>query len=301
MPDQNRPPLDNTELAQNLQRAAELLLEQGANRFRAAAYEKAAQSIRKSTVPLWRIYEAGGIFGLENIDGVGRTISRALQQLICGERWPLLQRLQGGDSAETAFASVPSIGPKLAKRIHDELHVESLAELQVAAWDGRLIALEGFGEKRLRAVKESLLARGRTSEISMRSDGGACTDSVDLTSEIPVSELLDIDDEYAFKSIQRKIIHIAPKKNNPHNRAWLPILHTARENRHYTALFSNSDHAHAMGTTKDWVIIYLEDHNHRGQHGRWTVITSRFGKLRGKRIVRGREKACEIYYRERAF
>ena len=64
MPDQNRPPLDNTELAQNLQRAAELLLEQGANRFRAAAYEKAAQSIRKSTVPLWRIYEAGGIFGL---------------------------------------------------------------------------------------------------------------------------------------------------------------------------------------------------------------------------------------------
>ena len=134
----------------------------------------------------------------------------------------------------------------------------------------------------------------------MRSDGGVCTDSIDLTSEIPASELLDIDDEYAFKSTQRKLIQIAPKKNNPHNRAWLPISHTTRENRHYTALFSNSDHAHAMVTTKDWVIIYLEDHNHRGQHGRWTVTTSRFGKLRGKRIVRGREKACGIYYRERA-
>ena len=250
--------------------------------------------------PYRRIYEAGGIFALENIEGVGRTISRALQQLICGECWPLLQRLQGHGTAEDAFASVPNIGTKLAERIHNELHVESLAELQTAAWDGRLKAMEGFGEKRLRAVRESLAARGRASKNPSQFHAAVFENGVDLTTEISVSEILDIDDEYAFKSIRQELIRIAPQKNNPTGKAWLPILHTDREDRHYTALFSNSDHAHAMGTTNDWVIIYLEDHNQRGQQGRWTVISSRFGKLKGKRIVRGREKACEVYYRQRA-
>ena len=80
---------------------------------------------------------------------------------------------------------------------------------------------------------------------------------------------------------------------------WLPVLHTDRGEAHYPAVFSTTDHALAMGTTHDWVVIYLEDHNHRGQHGRWTVITSRFGKLKGRRIVRGREQECAEFYRIR--
>jgi putative hydrolase len=54
-----------------------------------------------------------------------------------------------------------------------------------------------------------------------------------------------------------------------------------------------------MGMHLDWVVVYLEDHRHIGQHGRWTIITSQFGKLRGKRIVRGKEKECENYYKDR--
>jgi putative hydrolase len=77
----------------------------------------------------------------------------------------------------------------------------------------------------------------------------------------------------------------------------LPILHTDRGHRHYTALYSNTEHAHAMGTTHDWVVIYLEDHNNRGQQGRWTVITSQFGNLKGRRIVRGRENECADFYK----
>jgi putative hydrolase len=161
----------------------------------------------------------------------------------------------------------------------------------------------GFGEKRLRAVRESLAARGRVAE-GLADDHAEFQQQifeggVDLTSEIPVSEILDIDDEYRYKATHNQLPRIAPRSHNPDARAWLPILHTDRDERHYTALFSNTEHAHAMGTTHDWVVIYLEDHRKRGQHGRWTVITSRFGKLRGKRIVRGREKECLDYYNER--
>jgi hypothetical protein len=214
--------------------------------------------------------------------------------MIRGGRWPLLERLQGNDVAEQAFASVPNIGPKLAKRIHDELGIETLAELQAAAWDGSLNKMPGFGEKRIRAVRESLAARGRRSDSTRQAR--LFQDEDDLTSEIPVAELLEIDDEYRFKASQNELPRIAPRRFNPAAETWLPILHIDRGQRHYTALFSNTEHAHAMGTTHDWVVIYLEDHNHRGQHGRWTVITSRFGKLRGRRIVRGRENECEEFY-----
>jgi putative hydrolase len=48
-----------------------------------------------------------------------------------------------------------------------------------------------------------------------------------------------------------------------------------------------------LNTTKDWVVIYRDDPQ---SSGRWTVITSQFGRLRGWRIVRGREAECEEYY-----
>lgn len=77
--------------------------------------------------------------------------------------------------------------------------------------------------------------------------------------------------------------------------AWLPILHTHRGARHYTALFSNTARAHEMHTTHDWVVIYRDDH---GGQVQWTVITSRLGDLEGRRIVRGREEECRRCYDE---
>ena len=294
----------NEEMASKLEQVADLLAAQGANRFRADAYRRAAQTLRDLVQPVSRIYDSDGIEGLEELPGVGRTISRALQQMIRGGRWPLLKRLLGRDVAEHAFASVPNIGPKLAKRIHEELGIETLAELQAAAWDGTLERMPGMGKKRTRAVRESLAARGRqpTAQIiSTEKQNRLFGEQDDLTARVSVDELLDIDDEYRFKAARQQLPRVAPREFNPTSAAWLPILQTERGNRHYTALFSNTERAHSMGTTHDWVVIYLEDHYHRGQHGRWTVITSRFGKLRGRRIVRGRENECAGFYKKREY
>jgi putative hydrolase len=65
---------------------------------------------------------------------------------------------------------------------------------------------------------------------------------------------------------------------------------------HYTALYSNTARAHELDMIHDWVVIYRDDQDGDGQ---WTVITSQFGPLRGKRIVRGREDECRHYYEER--
>jgi putative hydrolase len=84
---------------------------------------------------------------------------------------------------------------------------------------------------------------------------------------------------------------------NPLHRAWLPILHTRRGSRHYTALFSNTPRAHQLGRTRDWVVVYFGHDGDRGQH---TIVTELTGPLQGQRVVRGREAECAEYYAREA-
>ena len=87
---------------------------------------------------------------------------------------------------------------------------------------------------------------------------------------------------------------IAPRRFNPDGKAWLPILHSARDCWHFTALYSNTARAHELGRTRDWVVVYFYDDHHReGQH---TVVTETRGTLIGRRVVRGLEAECRAYY-----
>ena len=112
-------------------------------------------------------------------------------------------------------------------------------------------------------------------------------------SQAPVEELLDVDREYRESAQAGTLPTIAPRRFNPEKKAWLPILHTQRGDRHYTAMFSNTARAHRLGTTHDWVILYQDGES--GAH-QCTVITSHHGPLEGRRIVRGREAECQEYF-----
>ncbi len=110
-----------------------------------------------------------------------------------------------------------------------------------------------------------------------------------------IGQLLSIDAEYREKASNDELVRIAPRQFNPTGAEWLPILHTRRNEWHYTAAFSNTAHAHEAGMTHDWVIIHRDA---AGQSGHWTVITSQFGKLKNRRFVRGREDECVAFYRK---
>ncbi|HYE95919.1 MAG TPA: hypothetical protein VD962_06885 [Rubricoccaceae bacterium] len=110
----------------------------------------------------------------------------------------------------------------------------------------------------------------------------------------PVDELLDVDREYRAKAAKGELRLIAPHENNPSGEAWLPILNTRWGERRYTALFSNTDRAHELGKTNDWVVIYQDAPI---SDGPWTVVTETSGPLEGKRVVRGREAECRSHYR----
>src|SRR5207302_1143777 len=58
-------------------------------------------------------------------------------------------------------------------------------------------------------------------------------------------------------------------------------------------LFSNTALAHRLNRTRDWVVISFHDGFTSGQR---TVVTETVGDLRGRRVVRGRERECRAYY-----
>jgi hypothetical protein len=111
--------------------------------------------------------------------------------------------------------------------------------------------------------------------------------------EPSIEQLLSIDAEYRTKAADEKLVRFAPRQFNPTGEEWLPILHARRNRWHYTVAFSNTAHAHQEGMTHDWVIIHRDAAEHSGH---WTVITSKYGKLKSRRIVRGREAECITFY-----
>ena len=110
-----------------------------------------------------------------------------------------------------------------------------------------------------------------------------------------VDLLLDVDREYREKGRAGLLPRIAPKRFNPEGKAWLPVLHARSGPWHFTALFSNTERAHELHRTYDWVVIFFSDPE-RGE-GQATIVTERRGSLAGRRVVRGREPECARYYR----
>ncbi len=291
----NTPP-DNQAVASVLDEVAQLLEAQGANPFRTGAYRKAAETVRALNEPVWQVLEREGIEGLRRLPGIGQSLGHTISHLIQNERLPLLERLRGESVPERMFATVADIGPKLAHRIHEELGIETLGELAAVARDGRLARVPGIGPKRLRAVRESLAGRFRVHDRDLPVGDALTADSHPTAEElehVPIDELLDIDQQYRQMARRGQLPRIAPRRFNPTHEAWLPVLHTERMGRHYTALFSNTAHAHELDATHDWVVIYRDDQDHSGC---WTAITAQFGPLRGRRIIRGRERDCAEYY-----
>jgi putative hydrolase len=111
-----------------------------------------------------------------------------------------------------------------------------------------------------------------------------------------VATLLEVDREYRRKAGQGSLPLIAPKRFNPEGKPWLPILHTHRDEWHFTLLYSNTALAHELKRTDDWVVVYFYDDHH--QEGQCTVVTETRGPMTGQRVVRGRELECREYYTE---
>jgi DNA polymerase (family X) len=286
----------NDQIAEVLERISDLLAVQGGSTFRVRAYRKAARTVRETKDPLVIMVDHEGIEGLEKLPNIGKSISSVILEFAHNGRVALLERLEGQVSPEDLFTTVPGIGEVLASKIHHELRIDTLEELELAAHDGRLQDLGGFGERRVRGIRNTLAAMlSRSGRRRARRLRWLEMHDKDIEVNQPsLGLILKIDNEYRDKAAKGELKTITPRRFNSERKAWLPVLHIDEDGWLFTAMYSNSARAHELGKTKDWVIIYYE---RDGDENQRTVVTERSGILKGWRVIRGRESECLNYYK----
>ena len=282
--------LENVYIAEQLDTMSTLLAQQNASFFRVRAYSEAAKFVRSMTQPIRSIYEESGSKGLDALPKIGISIANAIVEILESGELSSIKRLRGTLDPEKLFQTVPTIGPQLAKSIHDQLSIDSLEALEAAANDGRLSALTGIGPRRLSAIKGSLKSILATRHPSSRTAPN---------SQPPVATILEVDQAYRTADAENTLSKISLQRPGTTDVTKVPILHTERDGWRFTAIYSNTRTAQTFKRTRDWVMIYFEEDGH-GQ-GQCTVVTEHHGPLIGKRVIRGSEDACaEHYLRETA-
>lgn len=278
--------VNNKEIADKLSEIGALLEQQGANPFRSNAYQRAANTIAQWPHPLSEIVDKQGFAGLTELPGVGEGIARSIFEYVVTGRISRLESLKAGHDPIELFEQIPGIGPTLAHRLIEVLHIDTLEALEIAAHNGRLAQVPGFSVNKIEMVQAWL-----NHVFGYRRSAKRPQEAI---AEPAVSLLLQVDFLYRKKAAAGELPKIAPKRFNPGGEAWLPIMHLTRKGWHFTALFSNTPRAHQLQKTNDWVVLFFYDEeHHEGQH---TVVSETKGPLAGKRVVRGRENECRDYY-----
>ena len=277
----------NKEVGKKLREIALLLEAQHANPFRSRAYSNAASTLDNLKPDVRGLLQDKGLKGLIELPAIGAGIARSIYEYIAVGHMSRLESLQGGSDPVHLFQSIPTIGRVYANRIHDRLHINSLEGLENAVHSGQLDKVEGLGSKRKQAIEAWL-----SKHLDERSQ--PLTMSHPARQQPDIALVLKVDATYRSKAKAGKLPLITPRRFNPENKAWLPILHSTEQHWHFTALYSNTERAHKLNRTQDWVVIYFYDDHH--QEGQNTVVTETHGQLLDKRVVRGREAECLDYY-----
>jgi DNA polymerase (family X) len=137
--------LTNAQIAAAFEELADLYELDGAVQYRVIAYRNAARTVRDSAVSVAALAREGKVTELPNI---GKTLEEKLLALDETGDIPAAVKLRA--KIPVGLVSVmhlPGFGPRRARRLYDEIGVDSLDALRAAVEDGRLRGLRGFGVK----------------------------------------------------------------------------------------------------------------------------------------------------------
>ncbi|UCF40866.1 MAG: DNA polymerase/3'-5' exonuclease PolX [Gemmatimonadota bacterium] len=152
--------MENIEIAHVLRDVAVLLEIRGANPFRVRAYENAARTIEGHTTPLRKMVDDGA--NLTELPAVGKDMASHIIELVTAGRLSLLDELaQEIPLTLIELTRLPGVGAKKAKRLWDELGVETIDDLERAAGQGDIARLAGFGEKSQQKMLSAIAAYRR--------------------------------------------------------------------------------------------------------------------------------------------
>ncbi len=146
--------LTNSEIAAAFDELGDLYELDGASIHRIVAYRNAARSVREASKQVAQLAVDGRA---TQIPGIGATLQEKIVALATTGEIPALVKLRGKfPPGLVEMTRLPGLGPKRARRLYEELGIDSLESLREAAEAGRISELEG-----LRREGRGGAARGR--------------------------------------------------------------------------------------------------------------------------------------------
>lgn len=139
----------NEEVEALLQEYADLIAITGGDAFKARAYEKAARAVGGFPDDVSTM----DVMALREIPNVGKSIAEKVVEYLRTGRVAAFEETRASVPAGVReLLTIPTLGPRKALALYEELRVSSVAELLDAVRAERLRDLKGFGEKTERNI-----------------------------------------------------------------------------------------------------------------------------------------------------
>lgn len=135
----------NSQIAELFEELADRYELDGAVVHRVLAYRNAAKATRDAPRSVAAMTRAGTV---TELPGIGKTLEEKLVALVETGEIPALTKLRAKiPEGLLVITRLPGLGPKRARKLHDELGVDGPAALRTAIEQHKVAALQGFGAK----------------------------------------------------------------------------------------------------------------------------------------------------------
>lgn len=157
--------MDRRAVQQAFEQIAASLALQGDNPFRIRAFENAARVVADFPGDLNEAVRTGA---LAQADGIGKASLEIARELVATGRSSFLDELREKvPPGLLEMLHIPGLGVAKVRVIHEALQLDTLADLEEAARDGRLAALPRFGAKTAEKVRKGIAYLRRSREFSL--------------------------------------------------------------------------------------------------------------------------------------
>ncbi len=146
----------NATIAALFDELADLYELDGAVVHRVLAYRNAAKTVREAPRSVAALTREGNV---TQLPGIGRTLEQKIVALLDTGSIPAAEKLRAKFPVGLVdMTRLPGLGPKRARKLFDELGIDSLEALQAAAQSEQLRNVKGFGPKFEEAVLAAFAA-----------------------------------------------------------------------------------------------------------------------------------------------
>ena len=161
--------MDKDQLADILTDIATLLDLKGENPFKIRAYQNAARAIGSLDEPLDKLIAENRLAGVR---GIGDAINKKVIELVTTGRLAYYDELKASIPAGfREMLTIPGLGPKKIKALHDHLQIDTIEKLEQACKEGKVAALKGFGEKTQANICDGINRRRSYASRHLLADG----------------------------------------------------------------------------------------------------------------------------------